>query len=420
MASEIQKSENIIKRVETSKLVQTTQKNAKPAQTFLQKFSNDWSFILAGSLAYSFLTALFPILIALIAILGFVLGGRQSSQEFILSRIQQAIPSFASQGSQRDLFLSISKQLSASAGILAIVSVLLAIFGGSRLFVAIENCLDLIYRVRPRTALRQNAVAIGMVVIFIILIPIMAFASTIPSFVLNFINSNPSVKSIPFFLLLSNNVVTLYAAGLLGGLAAGFLLFEAIYVIVPNQRISWRNSWRGALVAAVALEIFITLFPFYTSHFMGNYVGQIAFAIILLAFFYYFAIILMLGAEVNAFFFEGVRPLPNDLATFVSTVGGELNQDRPESEANPHVSAKPTEMATNAYVSSKRDQERNNQQKNMQKQQEISSKALSRDKAEKQPATTKQPGKLQTIIEVITGSALALVIETLRLRQRRK
>lgn len=214
MASETKESENIIQRVATSKLVQ----EAKPTQAFFQKFSNDWSFIFAGSLAYSFLTALFPILIALIAILGFVLGGQKTSQEFILSQIQHAIPSFATQGSQRDLFLSISKQLSASAGILAIVSVLLAIFGGSRLFVAIENCLDLIYRVRPRTALRQNAVAIGMMVIFIILIPIMAFASTIPSFVLSFINSNPSVKSIPFFLTLSNNVVTLYIAGLLGGL----------------------------------------------------------------------------------------------------------------------------------------------------------------------------------------------------------
>ncbi|GAC1358235.1 MAG: hypothetical protein NVS2B12_00280 [Ktedonobacteraceae bacterium] len=420
MASETQTSEKAIKHSGTSTLLQTAQKDVKPLQAFFQKFSYDWSFILAGSLAYSLLTALFPIIIALVAILGFILGGQQNSQEFILSKIQQAIPSFASQGSQHDLFLSISKQLSASAGALAIISVLLAIFGGSRLFVAIETCLDLVYRVRPRTALRQNAIAIGMVVIFIILIPIMVFASTIPSFVLNFVNSNPSVKAIPFFLTLSNNVVTLYAAGLLGGLVAAFLLFESIYVIVPNQRISWSNSWRGALVASIALEIFITLFPFYTSHFMGNYVGQIAFAIILLVFFYYFAVILMLGAEVNAFFFEHVRPLPNDLATFVSTIGGELNKDRPEAESDVHVNPKPTEMATNAYVASKREQEQETRQKNKQKQQELVEASRRRDNAKQKPATAKKPGMLPTLIEVVTGSALALVIETLRLRQRRK
>jgi len=416
MASETQSLEHSNKHNPntTTKLMRKAQKEVKPLQTFFKKFSNDWSFIFAGSLAYSLLTALSPIIIALVAILGFVLGGNQNSQELILSKIQQAIPSFASQGSQHDLFLSISKQLSASAGILAIISVLLAIFGGSRLFIAIENCLDLIYRIRPRTALRQNVVAIGMMIIFIVLIPIMIFASTIPSFVLNFINNNPSVKSIPFFLTLSNNVVTLYLAGLLGGLAAAFLLFEAIYFIVPNQRISWRNSWCGALVAAVALEIFIILFPFYTAHFMGNYVGQIAFAIVLLVFFYYFAVILILGAEVNAFFLEGVRPLPNDLATFVSTVGAELNQDRPEAESASHINALPTEAATNAYVASKREQDSQNQQDNRQKQQKIAS------AAKQQAKTTKKSGKFPTIIEVVTGSALALLIETLRLRQRGK
>ncbi len=414
MASETQSAAHTSKHAATTRLIQTAEKDVKPLQTFFQKFNNDWSFVFAGSLAYSLLTALFPIIIALIAILGFVLGGDQRSQEFILSSIQQAIPSFASQGSQHDLFLSISKQLSASAGILAIISVLLAIFGGSRLFVSIENCLDLIYHVRPRTALRQNAIAIGMVIIFIVLIPIMVLASTIPSFVLNFINTNPSVKHIPFFLTLSDNVVTLYVAGLLGGLAAAFLLFEAIYFIVPNQRISWRNSWRGALVAAIALEIFITLFPFYTSHFMGNYVGQIAFAIILLVFFYYFAVILILGAEVNAFFFENVRPLPNDLATFVSTLGAKLNQDRPETEAKSHISPKPTEMATKAYVTSQREQEQQNQSENLEKQQNT----VSPKTKHKKP--TKQQSKLPTIIEVVTGSALALILETLRLRQHRK
>jgi YihY family inner membrane protein len=385
-------------------------RDAKPLQAFFQKFNNDGSFIFAGSLAYSLLTALFPIIIALVAILGFALGSNQNSQEFVLSRIQQAIPSFAAQGSQHDLFLSVSKQLNASAGILAIISVLLAIFGGSRLFIAVENCLDLIYRVRPRTTLSQNAVAIAMVIIFIVLIPIMVLASTIPSFVLNFINANPSVKNIPFFLTLSDNVVTFYLAGLLGGLGAAFLLFEAIYFIVPNQHISWRHSWCGALVASIALEIFIILFPFYTSHFMGNYVGQIAFAIVLLVFFYYFASILILGAEVNAFFFEGVRPLPNDLTTFVSTLGATLIHDHSAAESHKHSNAQKTEAATNSFISSQLE-------KNQQNKQEPHKTVLAAAKHEK--ATT-QPSKLPTIVGVVTGSALALLIETLRLRQQKK
>jgi uncharacterized BrkB/YihY/UPF0761 family membrane protein len=65
---------------------------------------------------------------------------------------------------------------------------------------------------------------------------------------------------------------------------------------------------------------------------MKNYVGQAGFAVILLVFFYYFAIILILGAEINAFFLEKVCPLPNDLVTFVSTMANKLNRDIPEAE----------------------------------------------------------------------------------------
>ena len=80
-------------------------------------------------------------------------------------------------------------------------------------------------------------------------------------------------------------------------------MFEAIYFIVPNQRISWRNSWRGAVVASILLNVFLVAFPFYVAHFLGGYAGQIGFAVILLIFFYYFAVILLLGADVNAYLF---------------------------------------------------------------------------------------------------------------------
>ena len=39
------------------------------------------------------------------------------------------------------------------------------------------------------------------------------------------------------------------------------------------------------------------------------------------------AVILLLGAEVNAFFAEGVRAIPNDVATFVSLMAAQLHKD---------------------------------------------------------------------------------------------
>src|SRR5689334_17445787 len=97
------------------------------------------------------------------------------------------------------------------------------------------------------------------------------------------------------------------------------MLFRVIYIVVPNQKISFRESWLGAVVAAVLLEIYLALFPSFVAHFLGIFVGTLG-LLILLIFFYYFALILFLGAEVNAFFAQGLRETPQDLVTMVHTM----------------------------------------------------------------------------------------------------
>jgi hypothetical protein len=182
--------------------------------------------------------------------------------------------------------------------------------------------------------IRQNLMAIGMLLVFIILVPIMVFAGSIPALAFSLLQNTP----------LGRNALLASAAGFLGGLIASFILFEFIYVVVPNLHIRLRHGWLGAAVAAVALQIYLLLFPLYASHFLNGLAGAIGLAAILIVFFYYFAVILILGAEINAFFAEGVRPIPNDLATFVSTMAGRLNEDIPEDEAEAHVNPKPTEV----------------------------------------------------------------------------
>jgi uncharacterized BrkB/YihY/UPF0761 family membrane protein len=100
-------------------------------------------------------------------------------------------------------------------------------------------------------------------------------------------------------------------------------------MIIPNRRISFSKSWPGALVAAVALQIFLTIFPLYATRFLGGFIGQVGFAIILLAFFYYFGLILLLGAEANAFFFEHVRSKTDDLAELVYAAANKGGGDQP-------------------------------------------------------------------------------------------
>ncbi len=412
MATQTKNPIEKVKEVASSEPVKKVEKQAKPFQQFLTKFNNDGTMMFSGVLAYNLMLAMFPILIALLAILGFTLGRlNPDAVTYIRDQIARIFPGVAA----GQIVKGVIDQLNKSAVILLILALLTAIVGGSRLFIVIEQFLDLVYHLRPRTLIRQNLVAIGMLLLFVILIPIMVFASTAPALV------QPLAEVIPF--LGKNTVVATVISvigGIISGILVGFILFEAIYIVMPNQKVSFRNSWRGALVAAIALEVYLFAFPFYASHFLKGYAGVIGGGIILLLFFYYFAVILLLGGEINAFFSEKVQPLPNDIITFVTTMAGRVNKDRPDVESDAHMDARPTDRADNARIGELRGREKKTSQKNVQKQQQIASKALVKEHVKERKAVAKGPSAMATLIEVAAGTALTVVIEMLRLRRHGK
>ena len=317
-------------------------KDAKPLEGFIVKLNNDWVLNLACIMAYNMLMAMLPIALALVAILSIFLGDT-SIRTTVIHQITALFPGLA--GQQNALELA-SKQLSQASGIIGIAAIVLGrIFFGSFLFLVTEGCLDIVYRVRQRPPLRQFIMAFCMLIAFVILIPIMVFASAAPTLAFSSLTKIPLLKSIP-----GSSFIFISLGGILGGFLTAFLLIELIYIVVPNQRISWKNSWRGAALAALATEIFLAVFPFIASHFFSGYAGPLGFAVILLLFFYYFSIIILIGAEINAFFFEKVLPIPNDIVTFVSTMAGKLNKDMSPVESPSHVDTKPTDKADQRHI----------------------------------------------------------------------
>jgi uncharacterized BrkB/YihY/UPF0761 family membrane protein len=395
-----------------AELIKDVQKDVKPAQKFLNKFNNDWVMNFAGIMAYNLMLAIFPIVIAILGITGLILGGNPVLEHNIITQAGK----IAGLG---NLVVLAATQLKNDGGILVIIAILFAVFGGSRLFVTLEGILDLLYRVRPRPIIRQNLIAIGMLLLFVILIPIMVTVSIIPTVFSNLLN-NPTLKSVPILGTITGGVggiILVDIVSALVGLLAAFILFESIYFVVPN-------SWKGAIVAAALLEIFLLAFPFYTKFFLRGYAGQIGLVIILLIFFYYFAVILLLGAEVNAFFSEKVQPLPNDLVTFVSTMGGKLNRDIPEAESDTHVNTHPTDSADKAHVSDELQGEEKVQTKNKHIQHQIASAARSNDKArdatKERKKQAQSSGKLTAILSAVAGTALAFLFQILQVRHHGK
>src|SRR5437588_12583780 len=205
MVKDLQVAEKSAEHGKKSQIVKKAQEILALLQTYFTKFGNDWSMTFAATLAYSLLTAVVPIVIALISILGFILGPSQIRES--MQVVTSILPALASQQGAIQQGLH---QLANQAGFLALIAVLLALFGGSRLFVGLEGILDIVYRVRPRPFIPQNIMAISMMLLFIILVPIMFFAATLPPFILQLVYAVPTLKRLPFISVITNNPVTTY------------------------------------------------------------------------------------------------------------------------------------------------------------------------------------------------------------------
>jgi membrane protein len=304
MADNIEtEAENVLKKA--PKPVQTAVKNAKPLLDFWNKFNNDWSWNLSAALAYNLLMAMFPFFTAALAILGLVLGGLSPQQyNTIVNHFIEVFPS-ATSAQISAILNGASEQLSKANGILWIITIGFAIYYGSRLFVLMEDCFGIIYHIRPRTFIAQNVTAIGMLFLFIVLIPVSIGAGALTALVTSLLPGQ-----------FSGGIVDVIQ--FLAGYLAAYLLFQAIYIIIPNQKIRFRKSWLGATTAALLLQLYVVFFPLYIEHFLSGLAAAIGSVVILLIFFYYFSMILILGAEINAFFAEGVMTT-FDLVTIVST-----------------------------------------------------------------------------------------------------
>ncbi|HLX58050.1 MAG TPA: YihY/virulence factor BrkB family protein [Ktedonobacteraceae bacterium] len=397
-----------------TEVVQDAKKSAKSLKDFFNKFNNDWVMSFASALAFNLITAILPILIAIIAIVGLTFGHLDpTAKAQLLQHLQSIFPGSGS-------FLTLAfDSLNRNAGLLSIIAILLAIFGGSRLFVSIEGYFDIIYHTRPRNVIKQNIMAIVMLLIFIVLTVPMTLASSIPAVI------QVVLKGMGLSQLAGSSFI-FGLIGILVSLFISWVLFEAIYIVVPNQHISFRNSWLGAVVAAVLLQIYLSLFPLYVTHFLGSYsnktAGTTGFAVILLFFFYYFAVILLIGAEINAYFAEDVHVTPNNLAVMIH----ELTSHLPTTEKDVQEQATPTHKQIEPKdIRPKSEAQRQQAQASIipeQAQSEHTDHANHTDhqsKKRKSSSTSTNTPRVLVFVEVIAGTALAFFLQLFQIRRKK-
>jgi len=309
------------------RVVRRVIKAIQPLLDFWTKLNDDWVFNLAGMLAYNILMSLFPILLLLLAAVGLILGDHAST---IYAHIEQVFAEAIPGGAE--IFQAVASQLTSNVGPLVLIGLVGSVLGGSNLFMVIDSCFGIIFRVRSRDLIPKQLMAFGMLALYLILAPLIALAFSLPSTI---------VKLVDPYLAATGEAAL---AGVLGNIMAvlsAFILFGAIYLIVPNRHIHLRQVIPGTLLATVLLVPYISLFPLYANLFLqpDNYGSIAGFAVVILIFFYYLGFILLLGAELNSWI-AGRRLVGGDLAAVLQTARLHVDAANAASEANESIEAR--------------------------------------------------------------------------------
>ena len=272
----------------TSEVTEFTAKHPGPIGFFKKVLKDNIGF-LASAVAWSVLTSIVPIVVGLIAIAGFALRGNPSAQQQVVKNVSNAVQGVLQPQDIQHL-VTVSTQ---HAGLFGIVGLLGVLWGGANVGGAISTVFQPIFQVRGRSFIHEKLIDIVMIFVFAFLMIVIVVGTTASALLSKLFSSVPLPPGIVQFVI-----------GTGVALLAAFLLFSVIYIVFPNAETKYklRNVWWGALLAAILFELLTFIFPIYTkyAHFT-KYGSLLASLLLLTAWIYFFAMIMLLGAEVVAF-----------------------------------------------------------------------------------------------------------------------
>jgi len=255
------------------------------ARSVFTDFSiNNCSYFSAG-IAYWTLFSLFPLALAGMSILGFFYSAPEQQVE-IIDRLIELIP--VSGGYLADLITGLVGARS-GLGLLAIVGLL---FSGAKVFASVRRGINHVWGTdAPHSFMLARAIDSIMLLVVVLLVAIILVFGSGVSALLNLIGQAPGVLGI-VLKLLQEVLVLFFTLG----------VFILLYRYIPNTRVTWRDTWLGAIVATLFFHaVRIGFVWFVTNADAFNLVyGSLGALFAVLSWAYFSSLALMWGAQVAA------------------------------------------------------------------------------------------------------------------------
>jgi membrane protein len=271
----------------------------------IREWQADEANQLAAALSYYTAVSIAPLLVLVVVIVGFFLG-RAAAESELIAQLEGTMGEQGAAFLQAALENADQPTLASVAGILSFATLL---WGSTNVFSQLQNSLNKIWDVEPK--------------------PGLGIMATIRSRFLSF----TMVLGVAFMLLVSLVISAALAAvanwgrGILPGadwiwqvvnfavsLGVVTLLFAAIFKVLPDAEISWRDVWLGAAVTALLFTIGKFALGLYLGN-AGSAYGAVGSVVVFLLWVYYSAQILFFGAEFTQVYARtygsGIEPAAN-------------------------------------------------------------------------------------------------------------
>ena len=257
-------------------------------KTTVNGFIEDNAFSRGAAIAYYTVFSLAPTLVIIVAIAGLVFGedAAQGALSHQLSGLLGHEAAIAVQGMVRSAWQTRSGTLATVIGVITLLITATTVFG------EMQSALNAIWRAEPKGTtvgrlIRVRALSLGLVAALGFLLATSLVISAAISAIQTYIGG--FVPELAVLIKILNFVISF---GLIS------LLFAAIYKILPDRRLRWRDVGIGAVVTALLFDIGKTLIGIYIgSTAVANSFGAAGALAVILLWVYYSSQIFLLGAE---------------------------------------------------------------------------------------------------------------------------
>jgi membrane protein len=199
-----------------------------------------------------------------------------------------------------------------------IVGVATMVFTATTVFVALQDSINAMWGVKAKAELGLWKLVMDRVLSLALVVSLgfLLLVSLSVDIVLGVINDylKQALSGIAVYFMTAANIIV--------SILIVILIFAAIYRVLPDAKIKWRNVWVGATVTAILFVIGKFLLNIYFQHDpLADTYGAAGSLVLILVWVYYASVIFLLGAEFTKVYSRehDRRIVPEDNAVKVHT-----------------------------------------------------------------------------------------------------